>query len=135
MGTILHPNGNQELEVYVDADFAGNWDKKETHDLDTARLRHGYVVMYKGCTITWKSQLQTEISLSSTESEYTGLSYSLREVIPLMRLLNEMKAQGFPVASSRPKSHCGLFEDNSGDSNCIVCKGFQTSGAVLEGED
>ena len=26
--------------------------------------------MYSGCPIVWKSQLQTEIVLSSTESEY-----------------------------------------------------------------
>ena len=29
--------------------------------------------MYTGCPIVWKSQLQTEIVLSSTESEYTGV--------------------------------------------------------------
>ena len=28
-----------------------------------------------------------EIALSTTEAEYTGLSYALREVIPLMELL------------------------------------------------
>ena len=28
--------------------------------------------MYTGCPIVWKSQLQMEIALRSTESEYTG---------------------------------------------------------------
>ena len=31
-----------ELEVYVDADFAGNCDPKDTKSLDTARPRYGY---------------------------------------------------------------------------------------------
>ena len=109
------PDQNAGLEVFVDADFAGNWDQNEPHnDRDTARSRHGYIIRYKGCPVVWKSQLQTEIALSSTESEYTGLSYALREAIPLMEILKEMKAQGIDIADTRAKLHCKVFEDNSG---------------------
>jgi hypothetical protein len=62
-----------------------------SEDRDTVRSRHGYIIRYMGCLIIWKSQLQTEIALSSTKSEYTGLSYALRDAIPLMNLLKEMK--------------------------------------------
>ena len=113
-GTILSPDPSRGLEVYVDADFAGNWDSRESDDKDTARSRHGYYISYAGCLITWKSQLQTEYALSSTESEYTGLSYALREAIPIMELLKEMKAKGFRIHASTPKVHCRVFEDNSG---------------------
>ena len=91
------------LEVFVDAPFAGNWDKKDAQigDHDTPRSRHGYIILYHGCPLIWKSQLQTEIALSSTESEYTGLSYSLREAILIMSLLNELKEQGFPVDQTK----------------------------------
>ena len=98
----------------MDADFAGNFDKDDTASRDTARSRHGYIIMYKNCPISWKSQLQTEICLSSTESEYTGLSYALREVIPIMQLIKEMKANNFPVKSVTPTIKCQVFEDNSG---------------------
>ena len=98
----------------MDADFAGNWDPSEYEDCDTARSRHGYYINYAGCPILWKSQLQTEVALSSTESEYTGLSYALREAIPIMNLFKEMKAQGLPIESSVAKVHCKVFEDNSG---------------------
>ena len=76
-----------------DASFTGNWDKldAQTGDQDTARSRHGYIILYYGCPLIWKSQLQTEIALSSTESEYTGLSYACCEAIPLMTLLEELK--------------------------------------------
>ena len=70
--------------------------------------------MYAGCPIVWKSQLQTEIALSSTESEYTGLSYALREAIPIMDLLDEMSERGFKVSGTKAKMHCKVFEDNSG---------------------
>lgn len=102
------------MEVYVDANFSGNWHAEESWDRDTARSRHGFIVMYAGCPILWKSQLQTEIALSSTESEYTGLSYALRDAIPIMELLKEMKQLGFPIVSAKPIVHCKVFEDNSG---------------------
>jgi Reverse transcriptase (RNA-dependent DNA polymerase) len=114
-GTIMRPATDKELEVYVDASFCGDWDPKEAaRDRDTARSRHGYVINYGGCPLLWKSQLQTEIALSSTESEYTGLSYALRDAIPIMQLLKEMKRRGFPVHSPKARVHCHVFEDNSG---------------------
>ena len=69
--------------------------------------------MYAGCPIVSKSQLQTEIILSTIEAEYTGLSYAQREVIPLMELLKEMKEKGFDVLDHKVKVHCIVFEDNS----------------------
>ena len=113
-GTILRPRMGEGLQVYVDADFSGNWDPKESQDRDTARSRHGYYIMYEGCPVMWKSQLQHEIALSSTESEYTGLSYALRDAIPVMELLKEMKGAGFAVGSPQADVHCRVFEDNSG---------------------
>ena len=91
------------LEVFVDTSFVENWDKKDaqTGDRDTAISRHGYIILYYGCPLIWKSQLQTEIALSSTESEYTGLSYVLHKAIPLLSLLDELKEQGFPVDKTK----------------------------------
>lgn len=114
MGTIYRPDKTRGLEVHVDADFAGNWDKEEANDPDTARSRHGFIISYAGCPILWKSQLQGEITLSSTESEYVGLSYALREAIPIMELLKEMKSFGFKIKGTEAKVHCKVFEDNSG---------------------
>jgi len=113
-GTIFRPQKDLGLEVYVDADFAGNWDVNDTANRDTARSRHGYFIMYGGCPVVWKSQLQGEICLSTTESEYTGLSYALRQAIPIIKLLKEMKGKGYPVNDSTPNVRCKVFEDNSG---------------------
>ena len=66
------------------------------------------------CPIVWKSQLQHEIALSSTESEYTGLSYALREAIPIMNLLEELKSYGYIPSHETPTVMCKVFEDNSG---------------------
>jgi hypothetical protein len=91
-------------------------DPKETWDVDTARSRHGYIISYAGCPVMWKSQLQTEIALSSSESEYCGLSYALQDAIPIMELLKEMKRFKFPTRTAKAKVHCQVFEDNSGAS-------------------
>ena len=47
-------------------------------------------------------------------SEYTGLSYALRDAIPLMSLLNEMKKKGIEVSTTAAKVKCKVFEDNTG---------------------
>ena len=113
-GMVYTPDPTKGLEVFVDADFAGNWDPAEAAtDRGTARSRHGYIIRYANCPIVWKSQLQTEIALSTTEAEYTGLSYALREAIPIMELLSEMKQRGYPVASTNAQVNCKVFEDNS----------------------
>jgi len=74
---ILDTKGNS-FDVYMDADFTGNWDHdKASKESYTAGSRHGYIIMYAGYPITWVSQLQTKIVLSSTESEFIGLSMAL----------------------------------------------------------
>eukprot|EP00957_Ditylum_brightwellii_P197617 15055429-Ditylum_brightwellii.AAC.1 len=38
---------------YVDADFAGNWQKADAESADAVMSRTGYVLMYAGCPINW----------------------------------------------------------------------------------
>ena len=113
-GLVIKPDRQKGLEVYVDADFARTWDKEDTANRDTARSRHGYFICYNDVPITWKSQLEHEIALSTTEAEYTGLSYSLREAVTIMNLLKEMKERKFNVSNEIAKVHCKVYEDNSG---------------------
>ena len=113
-GMIISPTDDTGLEMYVDADFSGNWKKDESNERDSARSRHGYVIRYNNCPILWKSQLQSEIALSSTESEYIGISHGLRDAIPIMEILKEMKIYGFPIGCTKSKLRCRVFKDNSG---------------------
>ena len=110
----MRPDKSKGLEVYVDADFSGNWCREDAADVDTARSRHGYVIKYMNCPLVWKSQLQGEIALSSSKSEYTGLSYALREAIPIMGLLSELKDLQFIEKNTKPRIYCEVFEDNTG---------------------
>ena len=113
-GLIISPK-SQSFDCYVDADFAGNWDEETADwDMDTAKSRTGFIVMYAGCPVVWASKLQTQIALSSTEAEYAGLSEAMRTVIPLMDLAQEFNDRGFNVTATKPNIHCRIFEDNAG---------------------
>ena len=61
--------------------------------------------MFAGCPITWGSKLQTEIALSTTESEYIALSSAMREVIPFMGLVQEI-SQTFGLINRKPVFKC-----------------------------
>jgi hypothetical protein len=114
-GIIYKPDMSKGLECYVDADFAGNWQKADAESADAVMSRTGYVLMYAGCPIHWVSKLQTEIALSTAEAEYIALSQSLREVIPLMSMMKELK-KAFPIEIQIPNFNCTVHEDNQ---SCI----------------
>ena len=44
-----------------------------------------------GCLLTWVSKLQTQIALSTMESEYIALSQSMRELIAIREVLKEIQ--------------------------------------------
>ena len=91
MVTIFNPN-DEQFTVYADAGFSGNWKPDEAEgNYNTAKSRSGYIIVFMNCVISAKSQLQTEVALSTTEAEYIALSQALRRTIPIMRLVNEIK--------------------------------------------
>ena len=115
LGYIIQPDFEKGLEIFVDSDWAGNWDITNAHkDPDTAKSRYGFIIMFAGVPIFHASRLMQMITLSSTEAEYVGLSESLREAIPLINLVKELKQRGFSMPKSQTKVLCKLFEDNSG---------------------
>ena len=104
------------LECYVDADFAGGWDQTDPYDASNLMSRSGFIIKYADCPIYWSSKLQTEIALSTAEAEYIALSSSLREVIPLMTVMDELN-EVFPLLMETPKFYCKVWEDNQ---SCIA---------------
>lgn len=82
-GLILKPSTSLTLDMFVDADFAGMWHKEYAALRTNVLSRTGFVITFCGCPITWCSKLQTEIALSTTESEYIALSTATRELLPL----------------------------------------------------
>lgn len=126
---ILKPNKSFELNMFVDADFSGRWHKEYSNLRDSVLSRTGYVMTFCGCPISWASELQSEIALSTTEAEYIALSTATRELLPLWRILTDIVQHSFvtlpqPSADSISSSSFSsyirpsqVFEDNT---TCIV---------------
>lgn len=74
--------GDLEFIGYSDADYAG--------DVETRRSTSGYVFMFGGGVISWGSERQKSVALSTTESEYMAASHAIKELVWLGRLLAEL---------------------------------------------
>jgi hypothetical protein len=71
-------------------------------DPSTAKSRSGWIIFYAGCPVSWASKLQSQVALSTTEAEYIAMSQALRDVIPVMNLLQEMREREFQVIFNEP---------------------------------
>lgn len=98
---VYHRNATADiLTGYADSDWAG--------DKNDRKSTSGYVFMVFGNTVSWLSQKQPTVSLSSTEAEYLALAKCICEAKWLRCLLNEL--------GHRCMSSTTIFEDNQ---SCI----------------
>jgi hypothetical protein len=115
LGLKFKPGPKKGFECYCDMDFSGNWNREFAPvNPSTAKSRSRWIIFYAGCPVSWASKLQSQIALSTTEAEYITMSQALRDVIPVMNLLQEMTEQNFKVVCVEPYVYCKVFEDNTG---------------------
>lgn len=77
-----NPTRSLYLALYVDASFAG--------DLQDRRSTSGYILLLAGAAIYWKSQKQTLVTLSTSESEFVALSDATCDAVWLRRAAIEL---------------------------------------------
>ena len=111
-GTKVSLDSALELKAYVDADFAGLFRQEDERDSNSVRSRTGYIILFGGWPLLWKSQLQSHLSQSTTEAEYSALSSMLKTLIPLKWLLGEMLSKLSGTGVKVPKIIANVFEDN-----------------------
>lgn len=70
-----------EIVGYSDADFA--------NDLDTRRSVTGYVFIKNGAAVTWSSQKQQTVALSTTEAEFMAACAATKEAMWVKLLLSD----------------------------------------------
>ena len=71
-----------ETTGYVDADFAS--------DIDSRKSTTGFVSILGGTAISWASNLQKIVTLSTTETEYVAATEAGKEMIWLHGFLDEL---------------------------------------------
>lgn len=74
--------GEGNFVCYSDADHGG--------DLGTGRSTSGVLCLYSGAPISWMSQRQASVAISTTEAEIVAASEAAREIIWLKQLLTEL---------------------------------------------
>lgn len=79
---LLYTSTTDRLRGYSDADFAG--------DVNTRRSTNGFVTVLNGTAVSWTSQLQKSVALSTTEAEFVAASEGAKELVWLTRLLSEI---------------------------------------------
>ena len=88
------------LTGYTDADWAG--------DRDTRRSTSGYVFNIGSGAISWSSNRQSTVALSTCEAEYIGQTQAAKEAIWLKTLLDQLNPEdSSPVATI-------IYGDNQG---------------------
>ena len=113
-GLLFKPSKKMELDLYVDADFAGLWGHEHDQDPVCVKSRTGYLITLGECPVIWVSKLQTEIALSTLESEYIALSQAMRDLVPMRRLLQEVGTKMNLDFAKPALVHSTIFEDNNG---------------------
>lgn len=115
-GLILKPDDALEIELFVDADFAGLHGYEDPEDPTSVKSRTGYVICIAKCPVLWVSRLQTETALSTMMAEYIALSTAMRDLIPFKRIAEEvcshMGLSDDKIAVIRTKTV--VHEDNNG---------------------
>jgi hypothetical protein len=79
---IVYQVDNNPLKAYADADWASSQDRKSTT---------GYVMMFAGAPVLWRSTKQTVIALSTMEAEYIAIATCARDISWVKRMLEETK--------------------------------------------
>lgn len=94
LGIVYSNSFDNCLIIFTDADYAG--------DLLTRRSTTGYVSTLGSGAITWSSQRQSCVALSTTEAEYVAASTAAKELVWLHNIVSEFK----------PKIQAQLLMDN-----------------------
>ena len=87
---------SESLEVYADADWAG--------DIDDRHSTSGNVCIVASGAVSWMSKKQPVVALSTAEAEYVSLCFATQEAIWLRQLLTDI---GQPPADATV-----IWEDN-----------------------
>ena len=120
-GMIINPSDILNVDCYVDADFGGLWGSEDDQDPVSVKSRSGFIIMFMGCPLLWISKLQTQIALSTMESEYIALSHSMRELIAIREILKELHhhtLNKFKFREPKGKIHVNhLIQDRSHTSS------------------
>ena len=103
---------------YIDVDYVGDMDKR--------RSTLGYVFMFIGGVVSWRSRLQNCTSMSTIEAKYIVVLEACKEAIWLSRLVRDLG-----ITIEMPTLHCDSQSAIMlGKESGISCKDKEYRGEV-----
>ncbi len=80
-------------------------------DSACAKSCSGFVIVFSGVPVIWKSKLQTDTALSTMEAKIIALTACIRELIPIMYVVQSLAvAVGIPAGEVNMR--VSVHEDN-----------------------
>ncbi len=96
-GILYTKDGSSSILGYTDSDWAG--------DVNDRKSTSGYMFLLSGGPISWRSQKQKCVALSTAEAEYIAMANAAQESVWLRQLMAEL-------INSSDETPTLLYEDN-----------------------
>ena len=96
-GILYTKDGANTCTGYTDADWGG--------DVNDQKSASGYVFLLSGGAVSWKSQKQRCVALSTAEAEYVAMASAAQESVWLKQLMGEL-------TNSDAEAPTLIYEDN-----------------------
>ena len=88
---IINSYPEEGIECYVDVDFTGGRNQEEGKYPGYVISKMGYTIIYVNLRTIWANLIQTEIELTTTDTEYIDLSPAMRDILPFLILMKEIE--------------------------------------------
>ena len=96
-----------DLMCYSDASYGSS--------LDDRRSYSGYIILLGGAAVSWCSQKQRSVAVSTTEAEYMALSLTSRQLVWIKQGLDQLRQSvKYSVTSKEGAEVDYLLGDNQG---------------------
>lgn len=108
---LVHNNGETKLIGYSDSDYA--------NDENTRRSTSGYIYLIRNSPISWKSQLQRIVTLSTAEAEFVSLTECAKQGIWMKNLIQEVTKNKIRIKIKVDNKACIVItEDENAKGRC-----------------
>ncbi len=112
-GMVINPTRELTIDAYPDADFAGMYGHEKPTDPACAKSHSGFVIVFAGVPVLQQSKLKTQTALSTMEAEVIALAACMRELIPIMDMVQPL-AVAVVIPAGDVNMRVSVHEDNSG---------------------
>ena len=119
-GLLFKIDKTKSIDIYVDASFAGDWDKSWSEEPSSVFSRTRFVIYYAGCLVIWMSKLQSKLACPLQNQNILHYPIQWGRLFQWWPCWKRWK-QLSPIEAKLPRVHCTIFEDNNWCIELVKC--------------